>query len=547
MLSSLRIKNFALIDQLELDLHKGFTALTGETGSGKSILLNALNLIMGERADFSVIGPLADKSVVEAGFNITDLQLEDFFVENDLDYDPNTIIRREISRNGKSRSFVNDTPVGLTTLRTLTEKLISIHSQYNTLELKNKNYQLNVLDTLTGLKKRVDGFTIRYNQLLQKNRQLDDIQNDNAKSASDQDYIQFQLNELAQLSLDSIDYTALEREWNILENSEDLLKIYSALSSSVEENISPQMRDIKTILDKLSQLDPTIGDLTSRWNSTLIELEDIANEASSKLESIENDPQRKFEIDQKLNVFNSILNKYNVKNQGELLQLQQHLTNSITKLADQSEEIQQLQHEIDRLRSELQSEANELHEQRVKEAVNVEKTLEAILYELKLPHTRLQFDLYKSDELNKFGNSSLELLFSANVGIPAVPIEKAASGGELSRVMLALQKMISEKQILPTVLFDEIDTGVSGDVAQKIGDLLNKMGANFQLLAITHLPQVAARASHHFKVEKSIQNDRANSSVRILSQHERVEEIARLMSGEEISLAAIENAKALMS
>ncbi len=547
MLSSLRIKNFALIDQLELDLHKGFTALTGETGSGKSILLNALNLIMGERADFSVIGPLADKSVVEAGFNISDLQLEDFFVENDLDYEPNTIIRREISRNGKSRSFVNDTPVGLTTLRTLTEKLISIHSQYNTLELKNKNYQLNVLDTLTGLKKRVDGFTIRYNQLLQKNRQLDEIQNDNAKSASDQDYIQFQLNELAQLSLDSIDYTALEREWNILENSEDLLKIYSALSSSVEENISPQMRDIKTILDKLAQLDPTIGDLTSRWNSTLIELEDIANEASSKLESIENDPQRKFEIDQKLNVFNSILNKYNVKNQGELLQLQQHLTNSITKLADQSEEIQQLQHEIDRLRSELQSEANELHEQRVKEAVNVEKTLEAILYELKLPHTRLQFDLYKSDELNKFGNSSLELLFSANVGIPAVPIEKAASGGELSRVMLALQKMISEKQILPTVLFDEIDTGVSGDVAQKIGDLLNKMGANFQLLAITHLPQVAARASHHFKVEKSIQNDRANSSVRILSQHERVEEIARLMSGEEISLAAIENAKALMS
>lgn len=546
MLQHLHILNFALIEEATIDFNNGFTVITGETGSGKSILLNALNLILGERADFSVIGSKSNKSIVEASFRISN-RFKLFFQENDLDFDETIIVRREILKEGKSRAFVNDTPVQLNVLKNLCSQLVQIHSQYNTLELKSKIYQLEVLDILSGLefeRNLMNQYFIDFQNL---KRQLETIETELATVKATQDYNQFVLGELNDLQLDKTDYSILENELNRIENAESLKSFYHTVVDSIEnQGLYSNLKSAKTGLDKFVSLDNQVASFTERLNSLMIELKELSSDANKSLEDLEFSGFNAMELTEKLDTFNRILSKHRLFNQEQLKVLKNDLESKVSGLED-------LEFTCDSLRDELKLKYNSLvefaevlHEKRVSATPSIEKELKQILNALKLPDTDLKFELIKTAEINASGNSEISFLFSANKGMVAVPVEKAASGGELSRVMLALQKMVSEKRDLPTILFDEIDTGVSGDVAQKIGQLLNQMGKKVQLIAISHLPQVAAKAGNHLVVSKRIENNQMKTHVYSINSEERVIEIARLLSGEQISDAALSNAKNLM-
>jgi DNA repair protein RecN (Recombination protein N) len=548
MLHLLRIQNFALIDQVELEFSPGYSVITGETGSGKSILLHALNLILGERADFSVIGPASEKSVVEAEFELKNFHLDGFFSDNDLDQEEITLIRREIHKNGKSRAFINDSPVSLTVLKSLTSNLVNIHSQYNTLDLKSKVYQLDILDTLANLVEQRNDYARLFKSYTQKKSVLESWKEQQQQRMQQSDFAAFQLSELKELQLDKLDYAALESELKKIENGEELQALYTAVANIVEgeKSILDVLQSLRINMEKWKGLDTDLDGLSERIHSVVIELKDIASEAAGCIDDVEVDRSKLFEITELLNRYYHILRKHNAVNQRQLHEIELSLDGDFEQTENLQHEILALEKELLLLHEDVLEAGDKLHEARKNAIIPLTLELQSILEELKLPNTKLEFHLQKRSELNQYGATELNLLFSANVGMETVSIEKAASGGELSRVMLALQKLISEKKVLPTVLFDEIDTGVSGDVAQKIGVLLQKMGHNFQLLAISHLPQVAAKAAHHFKVEKEINGNRTLTSVRLLNEAQRVEEIARLMSGEEITEAALETAKSLM-
>jgi DNA repair protein RecN (Recombination protein N) len=549
MLATLHIQNFALIEEAQLNFQSGFTVITGETGSGKSILLGALNLILGERADYGVIRDKASKTFVEATFLVKGFELEDFFNQNDLDFAHETVIRREITAQGKSRAFVNDTPVQLNVLKELSEKLVHIHSQHHTLELKNPQFQLDLLDVLSDNTLRRQTFKKTFldwkkiNQVLVQKRAIF------AKLLQDADYNRFQWEELNQLNLDAEDYLTIERELSSFEKMEDLKATFASTSFliSEENGISDRLSLLKSNLEKVRDLNPAMNSLSERVVASLIELKDIAEEAEVQLENLESNPQRQAELTEKIDVYNRSLRKHQVNNQAELLEIFKTLSEAQSSTVELENEIEKLVKQVDELDAEVQKLASELHKNRVENAPKVSKQLISVLDELKLVNTKIIFDLSDANKMDENGNSNLTLLFSPNPGIDSKPIEKAASGGELSRFMLALQLLLSAKKQLPTLLFDEIDTGVSGEVAQKIGVVLQKMGAKMQVMAITHLPQVAGKGMNHWKVQKVNAKGSTLTEVIELNQNQRIEEIARLMSGENINEAALQNAKALMN
>jgi DNA repair protein RecN (Recombination protein N) len=549
MIGSLRIENFALIDEVHIQFTKGFTVITGETGSGKSILLNALNLILGERANFSVIGDRKDKSIVEAQIQIADFNLKSFFEKEELDYFDNCIIRREISKSGRSRAFINDTPVQLSTLKDLSSRLIHIHSQYNTLELKDVKYQLNILDVLSGNSDITKQFKSDFRAFSKEKSELKELQAQLAEVASTADYNQFQLNELLELNLDSVDFEKIQSELKTAENSGDLKACYAELAEGLsnDDGVIDRLERLKNFVSKYTDLDDSLISLNERIESSLIELKDIAQEAEGRLEEMDIDPATIEELADRMNSFNRVMYKHNVQTQEELIALRDELDSSAINSEELEAEVERRKAQLAKTEAELSKRANELHQKRVKAAPQIEKQLQAALNELKLVDTELNFNVSKSEEVTETGASKIEMLFSPNKGIEPVPIHRAASGGELSRVMLALQSLMAAKTKLQTVLFDEIDTGVSGDVAQKVGNTLEKMGKGMQVIAITHLPQVAAKGEQHFRVSKAVVDGKTKSSVVELSAEERVEETARLMSGDVINEAALENARALMS
>ncbi len=546
MLQRLHILNFALIEEATIDFNKGFTVITGETGSGKSILLNALNLILGERADFTVIGSKSNKSIVEATFEISD-RLKTFFLENDLDFDKTLLVRREILKEGKSRAFVNDTPVQLNVLKNLTSQLVQIHSQYNTLELKSKTYQLELLDILAGLENdrlKVAGI-FNEHHLLKK--QLQSMKSELETAQANQDYNQFVLSELDELHLDKTDYSQMEQELNRLENAESLKSLYYSLVNTTEDQgFYSNLKSVKNGFEKFASTDKLVATFSERLNSLLIEIKELSSDAEKELGDLEMSGMNLEDLTVKLDKFNRILNKHRLTNQEGLLAFKKEIEGKVIGLENLEEQCDLLKKNLNSKYDFLLDESETLHKKRIKACPQIEKQLKEILNSLKLPDTDLRFELKQQTEISSFGISDISFLFSANKGMTAVPVEKAASGGELSRVMLALQKMVSEKRELPTILFDEIDTGVSGDVAQKIGLLLNQMGQTVQLIAISHLPQVAAQAKNHLIVKKQIENNEMKTSVQVVNEEQRVIEIARLLSGEEISDAALSNAKNLM-
>ncbi len=549
MLSTLRIQNFALIDSLTLDFNKGYTTLTGETGSGKSILLGALNLILGERADFSVIGPSSDKAVVEAEFELSKFHLEAFFQNNDIDLFNPTIIRREINSQGRSRAFINDTPVQLGILKELTEKLVHIHSQHNTLELRKPDFQIEVLDTLSELETLRQEYSVKYKLWNSERKSLERLKEKLALSLQQGDYNRFQLEELEELNLEKNDYHSLEKELLRNENVDDLKSTLDNIVAAIEteDGASSTLRKLKSLLEKSKGVDIVLDELTQRIHSVLVELQDISGEAENYLEKIEIDPKRLNELVLLIDQYNRVLRKHNLLSQDQLMELKDKLASDLDDTSELQTLIDLKIKEVAELRVEIEEIGLDLHQKRIDSSKSCEDEVQILLAELKMPDTQFLFDFIKREDFNSFGCTDVKILFSPNKGLAPVSIDKAASGGELSRLMLALQNLISSKKQLPTIIFDEIDTGVSGDVAQKIGALLKKMGQNLQLIAITHLPQVAGKADFHFKVEKSHKDTRTRTHVTVLSEEERIEEIARLMSGEEINEAALLNAKALMN
>ncbi len=549
MLQQLKIQNFALISKLELNFENGFTVFTGETGSGKSILLGALNLILGERADYSVIRDANEKTIVEAYIKINEYQLESFFTANDLDFSNEIIIRREITNQGKSRSFINDTPVQLNLLKELAEKLIHIHSQHHTLELKNENYQLDILDYLS------ESITIRkkfkeiFLQFKQVSKELISKKETLSKSLLEEDYNNFQIQELEKLNLEKSDYSELEKELEQIENVDLIKESFFSLSSGIsEENqILSKLLIIKSNLDRNKNLHPKLEEFSERIKSINLELKDISAEAEDLIEELIDNPERKFLLENNISSYNSLLIKHNAKNQEELNEIYLKFKNSSSRTIDLKLEIESLEEKLKKIEQKLISEGENLHQSRIKNKELIESNLVQILCDLKMENSKVHFEIEKLATANETGFSKISLNFSPNIGILPKPIDKVASGGELSRFMLAIQLLMSEKKKLPTLIFDEIDTGVSGEVAQKIGDLLKKMGKTLQLMAITHLPQVAAKGQNHFKVTKQEAAGKTQTNVISLSKEEQVIEIARLMSGEVINEAAISNAKELMN
>lgn len=552
MLHSLYIQNFALIEKVTLDFSKGFTVITGETGSGKSILLGALHLILGDRADYSVIRNKEEKTVVEAVFKIRNFDLDAFFSEQELDFNEETIVRREISAQGKSRAFINDTPVQLSVLKELAEKLIHIHSQHHTIDLKNMEFQMELLDVLGDTFSLKNEFNTLFTTYKSTRIQLNKKEEILKKSLLNVDYVAFQLDELEKLELMTTNFQEIENELKAIENSEDIKLGFSLLIDQLTDeggatNALNQLIQVKSRLDKIVGMYPQLDTLTKRFKETYLELLDIGQEAMSNLDDLDVNPTQKQILTTKIDLLNTALRKHNVINQSELLEIYTNLSTSQFSIEELELDIATLKNTLRLLEVELSEKAEVLHTTRVSRSLTIQNQLIELLTELKLPHTQIVFDLAKTEKFSVNGFTEMKLLFSPNKGMIPLPIERAASGGELSRVMLAFQYLVSAKKQLPTLIFDEIDTGVSGEVAQKIGNILHKMGDYMQIFAITHLPQVAGKGQNHLKVTKSHETEITTTEVINLSQKERIEEIARLMSGDNINKAAIENAKALMN
>jgi DNA repair protein RecN (Recombination protein N) len=547
MLSILRISNFALIDTLELNLSRGFSVITGETGSGKSILLHALNLILGERADFSVIGPENSKCFVEAEFLINE-SFTDFFTSNDLDFSKVVVVRREINTQGKSRAFINDTPVSLSILREFSSRLVIIHSQYNTLELREKEFQLDVLDCLAGLEEERKNYLKKYLDWKTHKLELEKLKSEFLDQSKLLDYNQFQLSELETLNLRQVDYLRIEEELNEIEHAEELKQTFHSISVSLgsEVGVHAQLAALKSSLERVRINSSKLAEIKSRIQTIIPDVKDILEEAEQFLDELSINPQRQEELTLALDQYNRIISKHQKKNQQELVELQTELAKMVDYSSDIEDEIEKLENVVQQEYDDAIIFSGVLHSKRVNSVNSISSSIQRILEDLNLKDTLLLFQLRDSGQLSNFGTTEIDLLFSANKGIAPISIEKAASGGELSRVMLALQKLISEKRQLPTMIFDEIDTGVSGEVAHKMASLLGSMSSHTQLLAITHLPQVAAKAKHHARVSKIQKGDRVISQVEWLVEDRKIEEIARLMSGEKITDAAIQNAKNLI-
>jgi len=548
MLKSLSIRNFALIDNVELSFEKGLTVITGETGSGKSILLGALNLLLGSRADFSVIRDQEQKTIVEGHWDLEKYNVQSFFKENELEYEDYCIIRREILPKGKSRAFINDTPVSLTVLKDLTDRLIQINSQHQTLQLRDKLFQLSILDVLGDCTADLKAYKQAFSQLKLKEREVFTLETELSELFKQQDYINFQLQELEKLEIEKTDFEALQLELGRAENAETLLTNFQQSSELLdnEEGIIAQVKRLHQLVRKSAAYDSSADAWTERLSALLIELNDISAELANYAEGITVNPSRLDWLMEKTDGFQRVLKKHNKSNQQELISFYDKLSGQSTSYAELEERLSIAKKEVDKFKEEAHYLAQQLSDKRKKSVHFIVDQLRALLNELKLEDADIEFKFSLKSDLDKNGMDMVDLCFSPNKGVLAQPIEKSASGGELSRFMLAIMTIYSSKKQLPTLIFDEIDSGVSGDVAGRIGLLLRKMGGSRQLMAITHLPQVAASGHNHLSVRKSEDDGRTSTEVVPLSLEERREEIARLMSGKELTAAAVENANELM-
>lgn len=550
MLTSLYIQNYALIEELDINFETGFSVITGETGAGKSIILGAIGLLLGQRADAKLIRGGAKKSVIEARFNIGPYGMKPFFEANQLEYDVECILRREIQDSGKSRAFINDTPASLTQMRELGEMLIDVHSQHQNLLLNKEGFQLNVLDILAHNEKILSAYQACYWNWKQAEKALNELVMAAEKNRQDEDYIRFQLEQLTEAALQEDEQEVLEREFNSLSHAEEIkagLYRVEQLFSSDEGGLLSLLKEGINGMGALRKMYHPAQELTERIESTYIELKDVFQEVASCGESVEFSQERLDEVNNRLNLIYSLQQKHRVDTVNELLLLKEEYEGKLSAIDSYDEQIEELKKRTDGLYKQARVQADELTQSRLEAARSVEVELVSRLLLLGMPNVCVQVEMKQKKELGGHGQDAVNFLFSANKNMPLQTISSVASGGEIARVMLSIKAMIAGAVKLPTIIFDEIDTGVSGEIADRMADIMHEMGArNRQVISITHLPQIAARGLVHYKVYKQDNETATNSYICRLTDGERVEELAHMLSGAVLTEAALSNARALL-
>lgn len=550
MLRNLHIQNYALIDLLDIEFHKGLNIITGETGAGKSILLGALGLILGQRADSSVLKDTSKSCVVEGLFDISTYDLKRFFADNDLDYYDSTIIRRQINEAGKSRAFVNEVPVTLNVLKELSSKLIDIHSQHESLLLGTGHFQLTVLDSFAGIAPSIAEYSILYAKYREAREKLELLEQNLAKDKADFDYYNHQLQELNEAKLKLGEVPELEDLQKKLTHAEEiksaLTLTHEALNGG-EAAIVSVIREAETALKRIEGFYASAKLLADRLESCRIELRDIATEAEAQNISIELDPEQLEQVSLRLDRLFMLLQKHRLSSVDELIALRDDLDARVASVSNADYNIEQQRKELEQVRAKLTDSASKLSKARAKVAPAMEKQVVEILDELGIKFGNFKVDIRQSSEFHAWGTDMVQFLFSANKAMPLQDLSKTASGGELSRLMLSLKSLMAQSSNLPTIIFDEIDTGVSGEIADKMGRIINRMSAGMQVINITHLPQIASKGKHHYMVYKDHSTSVSATRIKELSADERVVEIAKMLSGETVTDAALSNAKALLS
>ncbi len=551
MLHHLTISHYALIEHLDIDFNSGFTVITGQTGAGKSIMLGALNLLLGGRADAKSIQSGEKKCTVEASFNIENLGLESFFARNDIDFDAtDCIIRREVLQSGKSRAFINDTPVPAAKLKEIGASLIDIHSQHQNLLIRNEHFLIDTLDIIAAHPQVVSDYKCLYGQCKQAEQVLSQLQERSIKGRTDQEYLTFQLNQIDEAQLQPEEQDVLENEQHLLAHAEDIKQAFyqaKGLLNTDEMSLSQNLRQAAETLEAISDNYPEATDLAERLRSVRIEVEDIEAEVESKAEDIEYDPQRLNYVEERLNIIYELEQKHNATTIADVLDIAEKLRLELDSIENIEEDIKKQQAEVERLRALRNKLAAQLSKERKAAAKIMEQELIKVLTTLGMPNARMEMQITPRTAPDVSGNDNVIFLFSANKNVPLQDVSAIASGGEIARMMLALKSLIAKRTNLPTIVFDEIDTGVSGTMAECMAQVMQGISVNCQVICITHLPQIAARGAHHMLVYKEDSEGFTRSHIIPLTQAQRVEEIAHMLSGSELTDAAIDNAKALMA
>lgn len=551
MLKHLHIENYALIESLDIDLNDGFSVITGETGAGKSILLGAIGLLTGERADLSAIQTGKQRCILEATFNPEGYDLESFFQDEDLDFDPSEcIIRRELTANGKSRAFINDTPTTISALKKLGNRLIDIHSQHQNLLLGQENFQLSVLDTVASIPELILSYSNAFHKWNLAVKALDKAQNNLDESKKDEDYLRFLVTELVNFNPQPGEDETLQQQCDMLEHAQDiksaLMQGYCQLSEG-DSPVNDTLRQVRNLIASIQSYFQQAEELTERLESCRIELQDIADTLESEGESIDYDPMRLEELQNRLNTLYSLEQKHHVGSCEELIDIMKQMKERLEMMDNSDEYIKQLQREEQEARTLLDSLSGKLTEKRTIAAKKVEKDVISCLKTLGMPNVRFQVSISPTESPTPKGMDKVSFLFSANLGSDMQNISQVASGGETARVMLSLKSILSGVMSLPTIIFDEIDTGVSGHIAESMAKIMHKMGQQGrQVISITHLPQIAALGQHHYKVWKEDTDKVTRSHITYLEQEERITELANMLSGSNVSPEAINNARALL-
>ena len=550
MLLQLYIKNFTLIDELDIELHPGFSVITGETGAGKSIILGAIGLLLGQRADSKTIKQGADRCVIEAHFDLSRYDMKPFFDENDIEYDDNdTIIRRELTAAGKSRAFINDTPVALSMLKELGDQLMDVHSQHQNLLLNKQDFQLSVVDILANDSKELEAYQQRFADYQQKQRELTTLREDIERNRQNVDFLQFQFDELSAAKLNAGEQEELEQQSETMSHAEDIkTALYEAdhALSDDEQGVVTQVKRAANSLNSISKVLPQSSELTERLESCRIELRDIADEVGQLLERTDFDPAELDSINNRLDRLYELEKKYHTDSVEELITLRDELQQKLANIENSDEAVSEVEKQAEQLRDVCTKKASAISALRQATAKKMKSELAQRLEALGMPHARFDVQI-TTEELGKNGQDNVSFLFSANTSTPLQPVAQVASGGEIARVMLSLKAMISGAVKLPTIIFDEIDTGVSGKIADKMAQIMQEMGrTERQVISITHLPQIAALGSHHYRVSKEETKNGTVSQMQELNNDERIKEIAQMLSGSDVTEAAIQHAKELL-
>lgn len=550
MLHHLTISHYALIEQLDIDWMPGFSVITGETGAGKSIMLGALNLLLGGRADAKAIQTGEKKCLVEASFDINGLDLEPFFAANDIDFDPKEcIVRREVLQSGKSRAFINDTPVAIAKLKEIGTAIIDIHSQHQNLLIRNESFLIETLDVMAGQTEPLAAYKCLYNQCRQAIERLKALQERATQGRSDEEYLQFQLNQIDEANIQPNEQEELEKEQNLLSHAEDIKQAFYTAQGLIQSDtfsMTHHLRQASDAVRNIADKHPEAEELAERLRSVRIELEDIEGELEQLAEQTDYDPERLRFIEERLNTLYTLQQKHRVDSVEELLAVRESIRKQLSDIENVDEDIRLQTEEVARLTAMRNTAAARLTEGRRRAAQTTEKELTTALQQMGMPNVKIEISITPRPEPDATGADKVVFLFSANKSIPPQDVSQIASGGEIARLMLSLKALIARRKNLPTIIFDEIDTGVSGTMAERMAQVMRDIASHCQVICITHLPQIAALGTHHFKVYKEDTGDVTRSHIVPLDEKERVEEIAHMLSGAELSQAAIDNAQALL-